>query len=132
MSQELRQSLTLLSGIDESLTLTTRDGSLPLGIVTVVDVYVDAMALGMRKYLERAGLKVRDVKEILGNKDTSKGVPDPNVQEFVVRQPGLILVTTDRVFCKRAKKAGLKVIFVDLMEVMSMEVLRQIALGRID
>lgn len=98
----------------------------------MVDVYVDAMALGMRKYLERAGLKVRDVKEILGNKDTSKGVPDPNVQEFVVRQPGLILVTTDRVFCKRAKKAGLKVIFVDLMEVMSMEVLRQIALGRID
>ena len=93
----------------------------------MVEVFLDQQALGLRVYLERAGLKVRDVTEILGNRDTRRGVPDEKVQEFVAEHPEVILVTKDRKFGRKAKTAGLRVIFVNESEAVAVEVLRQLA-----
>ena len=96
----------------------------------MVQLFLDAQSLGLRPYLERAGITVRDVTEILGSKDTSKSVQDKKIQEFVVSHPELTLVTKDKKFGKRARKEGVKVIFVDESEAVVVEVLRQLALVR--
>ncbi|MDV3277875.1 MAG: hypothetical protein LYZ69_05350 [Nitrososphaerales archaeon] len=97
----------------------------------MVEVFLDQQALGLRAYLDRAGIKVRDVTEILGNRDTRKGVPDAKVQEFVADHPGVILVTKDKKFGRKAKDAGLSVIFVNESEAVAIEVLRQLALAKL-
>ncbi|MGA2665061.1 MAG: hypothetical protein ABSF83_08970 [Nitrososphaerales archaeon] len=89
---------------------------------------MDAQSLGLRPYLERAGITVRDLTEILGSKDTSKSVQDKEIQEYIVSHPELILVTKDKQFGKRARKEGVKVIFIDESEAVAIEVLRQLAL----
>jgi rRNA-processing protein FCF1 len=96
----------------------------------MVQLFLDAQSLGLRPYLKRAGITVRGVTEILGSKDTSKSVQDKRIQEFVVSHPELTLVTKDKKFGKRAKKEGVKVIFVDESEAVAVEVLRQLALVR--
>jgi hypothetical protein len=48
----------------------------------MVQLFLDAQSLGLRTYLEKAGITVRDVTEILGNKDTSKSVHDKKIREF--------------------------------------------------
>ena len=92
------------------------------------EIFLDQMALGLRRYLEAVGLTVRDDSLIRGSNDTSKGVPDEKVREFVAANPDVILVTMDRKFAKKAKAAGLRVIFVDESEVEALDVLRQLAL----
>jgi len=94
----------------------------------MVQLFLDAQSLGLRPYLERAGITVRDVTEILGSKDTSKSVQDKKIQEFVVSHPELTLVTKDKRFGKRARKEGVKVILVDESEAVAVDVLRQLAL----
>jgi len=96
----------------------------------MVQLFLDAQSLGLRPYLERAGITVRDVTEILGSKDTSKSVQDKKIQEFVVSHQELTLVTKDKKFGKRARKEGVKVILVDDTEAVAVEVLRQLALVR--
>lgn len=53
---------------------------------------------------------------------------DKEIQKFIVSNPELILVTKDKRFGKRARKEGVKVIFVDESEAVAVEVLRQLAL----
>jgi len=78
--------------------------------------------------LEAVGLTVRDDSLIRGSNDTSKGIPDEQVREFVAAHPDVVLVTKDRGNARRAKAAGLRVIFVDESEVAAFDVLRQLAL----
>jgi len=96
----------------------------------MIQLFLDAQSLGLRPYLERASITVRDITEILGSKDTSKSVQDKKIQEFVVSHPELTLVTKDKKFGKRARKEGVKVILVDETEAVAVEVLRQVALVR--
>ena len=53
---------------------------------------------------------------------------DKEIRKFIVSNPELILVTKDKRFGKRARKEGVKVIFVDESEAVAVEVLRQLAL----
>ena len=92
------------------------------------EVFLDQQSLGLRRYLERVGVSVRDVTEILGNRDTRKSVSDEKVQEFVAAHPSVILVTKDKKLGKRARAAGLRVIPIDESEAVAVEVLRQLAL----
>jgi rRNA-processing protein FCF1 len=52
------------------------------------------------------------------------------IQEFIVSHPNVSLVTKDKQFDMRARKEGVKVIFVDESEAIVVEVLRQLALVR--
>ena len=92
-----------------------------------MNLFLDQQSLGLRPYLERLGLKIRDVKEILGHNDTRKGVPDDNILAHLVNEPSLTLVTKDRKLSNRCKKQNLNVIFIDESEVVATEVLRRIA-----
>ena len=94
----------------------------------MLEVFVDQQSLGIRNYLEAVGIRVRDDSEIRGSNDTSKSVTDEQVSDFVSAHPDVILITKDKKFGKRAKKAGLRVILVNESEVVAFEVLRQLAL----
>lgn len=93
----------------------------------MVEVFLDQQSLGLRKYLEAVGVEVRTDAEIRGNNDTSKSVPDEKVQEYVEKRPGIILVTKDRKFAKKARAAKLDLIFVDESQAVALEALRQLA-----
>jgi rRNA-processing protein FCF1 len=96
----------------------------------MIEVFIDQQSLGLRKYLQAAGLRLHDDSEIRGSNKTSVGVPDEKVLEFLDVHPDLILVTKDRGLAKKGKTKGLKVIFVDESEAVAIEALRQLATGK--
>lgn len=89
----------------------------------MVEVFLDQQSLGLRKYLKAVGITVHDDSEIRGSKDTSKGVPDERVLEFLRARPDLVMVTKDKHY-KKAK--GIKLVFVDESEAVAIEALRQL------
>ena len=93
----------------------------------MVEVFVDQQSLGIRKYLKAIGIEIRDDSVIRGTNDTSKGIPDDQVQEFITSHPGVVLITQDRKFARQASRAGLKVVFVDQSKAVATEAIRQLA-----
>ena len=93
----------------------------------MVEVFIDQQSLGIRKYLNAMGLDIKDDSVIRGSNDTSKGIPDEQVQEFVTAHPDVTLLTQDRKLARKASQAGLKVVFVDQSKAVAMEALRQLA-----
>jgi rRNA-processing protein FCF1 len=92
------------------------------------EVLLDQHSLGLRPFLEMAGVGVKDVTEILARGDGSKGVPGREaILEFVEANQALVLVTKDKALHNRAKAKKLRVIFVDESEVAAAEVLRQLS-----
>jgi rRNA-processing protein FCF1 len=93
----------------------------------MVEIFLDTQILGVVKYLEAVGIKVKTDALIRGTNDTREPVPDDKIQEFVAAHPGVILVTKDKKFGRKAKGAGLQVILLDESQVLAFEVLRQLA-----
>ncbi len=90
------------------------------------EVLLDQYSLGLRPFLEMAGVKVTDVTEISG-KGVEKGVPGRQViLDYAEARKGIILVTKDKVLLNRARARNLIVIFVDESEAAAAEVLRRI------
>lgn len=93
----------------------------------MVEVFLDQQSLGLRKYLEAVGVRVRTDAEIRGSNDTRVPVSDDKVQEYVEKHPGIVLVSKDRKFARKAKAARLNVIFVDESQAVAVEALRRLA-----
>ena len=90
-------------------------------------LFFDQNLLGVARYLEKKGTKVRDVTEILGHNDTSQGVPDDSIIDHLRNKSSLILVTKDKGLGRKAREQKIKVILIDETEVLATEVLRRIA-----
>ena len=93
----------------------------------MVEVFVDQQSLGIREHLRALGIEINDDSVIRGSNDTSKGISDEKVQEFIAAHPNVVLITQDRKFARKASRAGLKVVFVDQSKAVAMEVVRQLA-----
>ena len=90
------------------------------------ELFLDQQSLGLRPFLEKKGVKVRDITEILGHKDTSQGVPDDAIIDYLNDKPSLILVTKDRGLGRKATECNLRVIFVDETKVVANEVVHRL------
>lgn len=93
----------------------------------MVEVFIDQQSLGIREYLRALGIEIKDDSIIRGSNDTSKGIPDKLVQEFITSHPDVVLITQDRRFARQASRAGLKVVFVDQSKAVAVEAVRQLA-----
>ncbi|MCW3988797.1 MAG: hypothetical protein NWE88_01830 [Candidatus Bathyarchaeota archaeon] len=90
-------------------------------------LFFDQNLLGVARYLENKGTKVRDITEILGHKDTRQGVPDDSIIDHLRDKSSLILVTKDKGLARKAREHNIKVILIDETEVLATEVLCRIA-----
>lgn len=90
-------------------------------------LFFDQNLLGVARYLENKGTKVRDITEILGHKDTRQGVPDNSIIDHLRDKSSLVLVTKDKGLARKAREHKLNVIIIDETEVLATEVLRRIA-----
>ena len=90
------------------------------------ELFLDQQSLGLRPFLEKKGVKVRDITEILGHKDTRQGVPDDAIVDYLNDKPSLILVTKDRGLGRKATECNLRVIFVDETKVVANDVVHRL------
>lgn len=85
----------------------------------MVEVFVDQQLLGIKPKLEASGLIVLDDSEIRESNDTSKGIPDSAILEYLSSHRHLRLITKDRGLARKAKESGLGVIFIDETDVVT-------------
>lgn len=96
-------------------------------ILSMKTLFFDQHFLGVARYLENKGTKVRDITEILGHNDTRQGVPDDSIIEHLRDKTSLILVTKDKGLARKAREHKIKVILIDETEVLATEVLLRIS-----
>ncbi len=92
-----------------------------------VTLLLDEQSLGLRPFLEGKGHSILDVvAEILGHTDSSKGVSDDSVLDYLKNHSSYVLVTKDRGLGRRCERLGLQVIYVDETEAVANEVLARL------
>jgi len=92
----------------------------------MVEVFLDTQILGVRQYLDAVGIEVKTDSLIRESNDTREPISDEKIQEFVAAHRGIVLITKDKKFGRKAKEAGLHVILLDESRILAFEVLRQL------
>ncbi len=89
-------------------------------------VFLDQQSLGLKKFLEAVGIEVVTDEVIRGSNDTSIGIDDKLLDEYLEANQNLVFVTKDKDYREKAT-SNPKIVFIDESEAVAVEALRRLA-----